>query len=389
MRRPARAPLVLLLLVVAVAARVAGWGVITPDVQNFFIPWLTHFEIEGVTSGLTTTQANYNPPYLYFLIATRRLFPAASDVAVIKGMSVAFDLLLAAATAWLVRGRAGAWSWGQAALPAAAVLALPTVVLNAAVWGQADAMYGGFAVLAVVAAERGAMGSAGAAGASSLAFKLQAGFGGPAALALLVTTRHRARLLLGAALAYVVWMMPAVLAGRPWRTVFTTYLRQGSYYQDLSVSAPNVWLFLEHLLPGYRGYRIGVLLGTGATLLACALWLPAAVRRLRQTPDALLEIAFTSYFALPFLLPKMHERYFFMADVLSLALALRDRRWLPVAALVQFGSLCAYADYLWELNEAPYFGIPANAIVFGLLVRHWWRVGLRSVPVTVAAPAHA
>jgi hypothetical protein len=48
----------------------------------------------------------------------------------------------------------------------------------------------------------------------------------------------------------------------------------------------------------------------------------------------------------PFILPKMHERYFFPADVFSFVLAVwRPGRWW-VAALFQAGSAMAYATVL-------------------------------------------
>lgn len=42
----------------------------------------------------------------------------------------------------------------------------------------------------------------------------------------------------------------------------------------------------------------------------------------------------------------MHDRYFFLADVLTLILSCIDRRRIPQAALVQIASLGAYYAYL-------------------------------------------
>ena len=48
----------------------------------------------------------------------------------------------------------------------------------------------------------------------------------------------------------------------------------------------------------------------------------------------------------PFLLPHMHDRYFFMADVLTLVLAVVWPQLAPVPVCVSFGSLLGYHAYL-------------------------------------------
>ena len=48
----------------------------------------------------------------------------------------------------------------------------------------------------------------------------------------------------------------------------------------------------------------------------------------------------------PFLLPYMHDRYFFLADVLAAVWACASPRHAPCAAAVQLSSLMAYLNYL-------------------------------------------
>ena len=47
-----------------------------------------------------------------------------------------------------------------------------------------------------------------------------------------------------------------------------------------------------------------------------------------------------------FCLPRMHERYFFLAGALAVALAARSRRALPAAVLIELASLSTY----WALE---------------------------------------
>jgi Gpi18-like mannosyltransferase len=359
------------LLVVAVAVRWLLWPHLTPDVQNFNVPWLEHLRREGFV-GLSTTDANYNPPYLYLLLIAVKLFPGASAFDLVKAVSVAFEVVLAASVFLLVRGPAGVGRrTPQATLAAAGVLLVPTVALNAAGWGQCDAIYASFILLGLAAADRGREGLATAGLTTAVAFKLQAAFGGPAALANWWVSRRRVRDLVIGVVVYAVWMVPMILAGRPAAEALTTYLRQADFAHELALGAPNLWTILKYALPGPTGYRIGVLVGTAIVLAAVAVFVPFAVRELRRDPARRMELFFTAYFAVPFLLPKMHDRYFFAADVLSFVLAVRDRRWVPVAVLVQIGSLSAYIAYLEGVRWPRPFGILANCLVMLFLWRHW------------------
>ena len=64
------------------------------------------------------------------------------------------------------------------------------------------------------------------------------------------------------------------------------------------------------------------------------------------TPDMTLDLALFFAIFLPFVMPKIHDRYFFMADMLSLLYAFRykNRRFMPV--LVMGASLLCYMPFL-------------------------------------------
>jgi len=69
------------------------------------------------------------------------------------------------------------------------------------------------------------------------------------------------------------------------------------------------------------------------------------------TPDMMLDFALFCAIFLPFVMPKMHERYFFLADAFSVLYAVRHsrRRYLPL--LVVGASLTSYASYL--MRQVP------------------------------------
>ena len=78
------------------------------------------------------------------------------------------------------------------------------------------------------------------------------------------------------------------------------------------------------------------------TLLVVVYWLTHA-REI--TPEMTLDFALFFAIFLPFVMPKIHDRYFFLADMLSIyAARYRDRRFMPL--LVVSASLMSYMPFI-------------------------------------------
>jgi Gpi18-like mannosyltransferase len=100
-----------------------------------------------------------------------------------------------------------------------------------------------------------------------------------------------------------------------------------------------------------------------------------------QNPKLILCAAVLSTLMLPWLLPKMHERYFLLADVLAFALAfaVRDRSTLLIAVLIQFASLSAIFSYTVHRPLVVMLGgiIAGGALLAVIdLMRREWRESL-------------
>ena len=64
------------------------------------------------------------------------------------------------------------------------------------------------------------------------------------------------------------------------------------------------------------------------------------------TPAVQLKIALVFVLVIPFLLPDMHERYFYLADVISIVYAFYFPRAFYIALIMQLCSLLSYAPYM-------------------------------------------
>ncbi len=312
----------------------------TLDYENFLAVWVEFFRENGGWRALSRSIGNYNVPYLYFLALFS--YSGVPDLYLIKLLSIFFDVALAWAVLRLVRVCAGG------ALAQAAgffvTLFLPTVVLNGAYWGQCDSIYGAFALWGVcLALERRPVLSV-ASVALSFAFKLQAVFVMPVYLVFVFTGRIKWKHLLVFPLTYFIVVLPAVLAGRPLMDTLLLYFRQaGSVGDALNYNSSSVFALVRGDVDRQIFSLLGIA-GAAAFLLLVYAWM--FFRRRDVTDRTLLCCSLLICLGVPFLLPHMHERYFFIADVLSLALAALAPQMALIPALVSFGSLLGYYAYL-------------------------------------------
>lgn len=313
----------------------------TLDYQNFLTRWVQTLRAQGGLRALGQNIGNYNIPYLFFLALFS--YVDLRDLYLIKLLSILFDVLLA----WGVLRTVSCFSKSPEKLLGAffVTLFLPTVVLNGAYWGQCDSIYAAFAVWSIYFAlrERGILSVAFIA--LSFAFKLQAVFLMPVFLIFLFAKKIRWPHLFVFPLTYLAAVSPALLAGRSFRSTVLLYFDQaGSVGDGLNYNSASVYAFLKHTPENTQLLsRIGIVAAFAFLLLLFAFcWL----YRSRLNHRVLLLCSLLIVTAVPFLLPHMHDRYFFIADVLSAALAFVIPALLHVPVLTSFASLLGYHAYL-------------------------------------------
>ena len=321
------------------------------DYLTFLAPWTQFFRDNGGFAALRYSLGNYNPPYMYFL-ALFSYFDI-SELYLIKLLSVLFDVLLA----WACMKLLGLYTGSRAKLLGVflAVLFLPTVVINGAYWAQCDSIYAFFGIYALYLGLRGRGCASMVSLAACFAFKLQAVFIIPVFFILLLAKKLRWRQLLVFPAAYIVLMLPALLAGRPFIETVTLYFAQAGTVGDaMNYNAPSLTSMFQ-----WSGNTEGpsMLLIAAAFALVLAAYAVAAVKRSSLDDTVILGFALLLAMGIPYLLPHMHDRYFFISGVLALVLAFRDWRFFPVPLLAELASLhCYYAYFVRYYLVQPRIG---------------------------------
>ncbi|MGH8478342.1 MAG: hypothetical protein ACREXK_01890 [Gammaproteobacteria bacterium] len=330
------------LIVCAVAIRILAIPATTKDTFQTLLPWLEYAERHG-TEALGQAFTNYTPFYQYLLV----LATAVVDVSalpyrgwpLIKIITYGFEFI----NSWLVFRIVlhSTASLGKARIGALTYLLLPTVLWNSALWGQADAIWTCFVLASVLASLRQRHLLAVLLFGVALSVKAQAIFLSPFLLGRCFEGRIPFAYFLLVPLTYVFVGIPALLGGYDFQGLLQVYLQQGNTFERLSMNAPNLW----YLVPD-AWYREGVVVGLS---LACVLALGLAVvmraSRPLRSPLVLLYFATLALGLIPYVLPKMHERYFHAYEVFVLILAMVDARYLRYVLLVQAGIGLSYLPF--------------------------------------------
>lgn len=336
----------------------------TGDMRHFLLPWLDTILERGVLRAFSTPFSNYTPPYLYLLALVSPLASVIPKISVIKALSLAGTALVALAVRHLLRvtGR-------DRSTDAALWLTLvPSVAINGAAWGQCDAFWSAACVMAVASAIQRREVAMLLWFGVGIAFKAQAIFLAPFIAQRLIVNRTPFLMWSIPGLVYATAMLPAAIAGWPLLELFTVYFHQAAWGPYFLGNAGNPWSIVQLLAPAAG--RSWLWLGYVAASLGAVAYL-ATNRRSDCDARTMIALALLSALLIPFLLPKMHERFFFLADVLAFALlvARGDRRSLLLFVLVEGSSMAAVVGVMVNSLFAPVLGCALTGMAIVLLAR--------------------
>ena len=350
--------------VFAMYIRYAFREFVTSDYVNFTSFWYAAVQEHGF-AATGTAVSNYTPPYMYLLYITSLLFPGVAPVMAIKIPSVAFDFVCAFFVHRIV-----ALKYPQGREPMfafMAVLLAPTVIANSGLWGQADSIYGAMLLACVYFLMTGRAAFATIAFGLGLSIKFQTMFMAPALCALWLRRVVPFWTLLLIPAVYAVAMIPAWFAGRPALELATVYLTQSGTYHSLTKNAPTLYAWLPQSY-----YDVIVVAGLGLMVCIGAYYVWSVWRsKAMLTPELILQLCLLSLIMTPFFLPKMHNRFFYTADVLAIAYAFFFPCRYHVAVAVSYASFFAYQPFLFHRPMLP---LPLLSLVMftGLATVGFW-----------------
>lgn len=314
------------------------------DYLTFLSQWYDVIRDGGGFGAIAQPVGNYNVPYLYFIAFISYL--DVPDLYLYKLFSIFLDVILAWGGLRLVRVLTK--EKGSAFLPQIAfglLLFVPTVVLNGSYWAQCDAVYGALVVHAVASLLEGKNKQSLVWLAVAFSFKLQTVFIMPLWGVMWLAGQVKFRELFVFPGVYALTAVPAILLGKPLGDILGVYVGQMGEYDRLTLNAPTVYQFLPQNGVYDQAFlsQLGII---AAMIVAFAVLFIGAWNGKRVDNQMAMAVAMVLVVGIPFFLPHMHERYFYLADVLGVCWAVSNLRYIPAALLVCGSSLASYSVYL-------------------------------------------
>jgi Gpi18-like mannosyltransferase len=379
-----------IIILLTLRIRFAFFPFQTNDYNSFLKPWMQYIVDHGSFEAFRVKFYDYTPAYLYLLwIGT--IFNA-NFLFWIKSISVFFDFVMA-----YYVGKIAAIKYPKVFKMAFLVtLMAPAVIFNGSLWGQVDVMYSSMVMVCLFYILTNSHVKAAFFFAIGLCLKLQSMFFAPVFLWLLVTKNIPKKFVVTLAALfiglYLLMILPisqgvifqnnpldstknarplfdstsTVINGAVTETkdtrdgLLTIYANQPKNYSHIVMGpASSMYQWVDDKNYEYF-YQNGLTIAIVVVLLLA--YYLVSNKIVNVDNDVIVKMALISTLAIPFLLPKMHERYFFLADVMALVYAF----WFPkkfwVGVVIAFISFTVYIQAVIGGNIPEIFQQQYNAL---------------------------
>ena len=337
----------------ALIVRIPGLPFTSQDYNAFVSRWFETIKTGGGFSALKNAMGDYTQPYLYLL--TLGTYTNINTLFYVKMLSFIFEIMAATFIMKIVNMKYKNEKLGYLAF--GLLLFIPTVIFNGSVWAQCDIIFTSFVIGSIYYILIKKPITSLIFYGIALSFKLQAIFLLPLFGILLFKNRIKIYHFFIIPLAYLILSVPSLIVGRSLSDILLTYVNQSGEYTNLTYNAPSIYqwlpsnLFSDTTMVGY----IGILL----TLIVVIVILYVSIRYTKVIKyENIIELALLFTLIIPFLLPRMHERYFFMADVISLLYAFYYPKKFYVAIIIPLASLICYFPFLYNTGT-NYLFVPS------------------------------
>ncbi len=247
------------------------------------------------------------------------------------------------------------------ALSFLAILFAPTVLLNGAFWAQSDVIYTTGLLASIYFLTKQKKSLAFLSYSVAFSFKMQALFLFPLLFILFLKREISVKYFAIIPLVYFLSVLPCFLLGRPLMDSLSIYINQAETYQVLAANAPNPYQwFPNEYYPMFK--NAGMVFATAVVAIFCFFVYKSEAK---MNSELIIKLSLVSVLIVPFFLPKMHERYFFPADLISIVYAFYFPQYFYVPLAIGLISFFSYFPFLFG---KPFIPLGYLAIGLGIVI---------------------
>ena len=329
-----------ILIIGAIFIRLININYESSDYTIYLIRWWNAIKELGIKEGLKANIGNYTEFYKVVL-AIGTLF-TNNALWYIKFSTMIFEILFAFVI-YLFAKNIFHKGKKTSVLIALCSLFIPTVIANGAIAAQCDIIFTTMACFMIYFMLTEKYKTSMIFFGIAFAIKLQAIFIAPIILYLIINKKIKIRYLLLIPIPYLIFGLPALIAGKDIMEILTVYINQADGYSYWTLNAPNVYQIGELNLVDIPKLANWITIGvTGLVVL-----LTFIIFRKKYSKNLVLMLSLFFALIIPYLLPRMHERYMFMADIFSFIYVLAfGIKFLPIHLCIGVASFFSYFDFM-------------------------------------------
>lgn len=341
-----------LITAISLAARFSVVMHPTRDVVAFVFRWMQNIKEVGF-ANFYTVESDYSPLFL-FVVGIFAYLPTGDLVTVsgltyftnwmfyLKSFYFLVEIAIAIGIAFIIKNITGnkRYAW----LGYVIYLCLPVQFFNSAIWGNADVLYFVCFVYVIYSILKGKDWLAFFLTGVCFGIKLQVVFILPFLLYLLISGKLKLYTIVFLPIGLFCTFLPAYLCGASFTEPFAFFARQVNGYSKLTLGCANIWHLINIKDSAMQTFT------SGATLFGLSIiGLFTAIifeRKIQLTKENILCVGVFLMAIVPMFLPHMHERYFYLLDVLIVVYCLVTKKHYYLILLMQLSSGIAYHNYL-------------------------------------------
>ena len=345
--------LFVVLSVAGLFIRILLLGRVTDDFTVFLNNWYKGFYNDGF-KAMGVNIGDYTPAYNYFLwfISIFRLEPGSIQLLhCIKWFSISFDYLIAVYSGLIVYHITNK-NKVKAILTYGLVLFGLTVFINSSLWGQCDAIYASFVVMSFYYFIKNHHRASAIMLGVAFAFKLQTIFVIPFYFTMFLRRKVNLKYLIWLPIIYTIFAIPACFAANDFfarfKEIWMVYFNQSTdSYKQVSLNCPTLYSLIFN---NFSEEKYVAAFAVPLALVSVGLVAFFIYRSKESFDDKTLVKIFALFVMLtPFLLPHMHERYLYIADIAIVIYVVLNPKKFYLAIVATITSMIGYMAYLWNV----------------------------------------
>ena len=144
--------------------------------------------------------------------------------------------------------------------------------------------------------------------------------------------------------------------GREFKEVLLIYFNQTGYYDTLVMNFPNLYnFFIDDLTFYFNYYELITKIGIVFTMfIYFCMWLYVLIKKVRFNPEKILTVGIWSIMIATYFLPRMHERYMFVIDILSVIWLIIYLKKACIPFIINIMSILVYFNVIFGIKILDY-----------------------------------